>query len=646
MRTKVTLVLLFLNVVLFYYIFHYEEKWRDEQKFNDARRRVLGPEAAAIDSLTLSARNAPTIRATRQPDNSWQLSQPFPWPANPIAIDRLLKELQFLENYASFSVEDLPRTALTLADYGLDNPAFTLAFTAAGKTYELKVGDGTKVENRLYLLSPDGKRIHVIARAFADLLARPADELRVPALFTIPVFEVRSLGLQTTAPANLKVRLRRETGDRWAFETPILARARKAGVEATLNDLTNLRATRFLESREADPERTGLAAPALRITLEGNARRETLLIGATVPGDAAGHLHYAQLEDRPVVFTTALPAGFIDNLRTAQDKLRDPRLLDLEPTAIKALTLTFLGAPALTLQQLEAVDKVTTWQIVGRSAAGQPPRTQPADAAIVSDLLAKLTGLTARRFVSDAPSAADLENYGLTSRPEREIALTVNGPAERGPTVLQVGAALGRTDAAYARVGSAPFVYEIDTAILDATPSQALHYRDRTLRSLREGAGMRITGLKLVELGPERTVFEATNPAGLTGESLTAPELGGNLRAAAVTILGEVRDLRAKRFLAETFAATHADHDGRSWPWRYRLDVTIALSGGAEQTETSRLFLTERLAGSVQLAGTADFGGVTFEVTQPLIDALFALTFPRGEEAPAAATPAPLPAKP
>ena len=39
------------------------------------------------------------------------------------------------------------------------------------------------------------------------------------------VFEVRSLNMQTAAPANLKVRLRRDAAGRWAFEAPINARA-------------------------------------------------------------------------------------------------------------------------------------------------------------------------------------------------------------------------------------------------------------------------------------------------------------------------------------------------------------------------------------------------------------------------------------
>ena len=48
MRTKVTLVLVFLNVALFFFIFKFERGWRTERASLEARRRVLGPESADI----------------------------------------------------------------------------------------------------------------------------------------------------------------------------------------------------------------------------------------------------------------------------------------------------------------------------------------------------------------------------------------------------------------------------------------------------------------------------------------------------------------------------------------------------------------------------------------------------------------------
>ena len=231
MRSKVTVVLLFLNVILFYYIFHFEEKWRAERATLEARKRVLpGPEVAALDSLTRTSRTGPAVKLERRGE-SWRLTQPYDWPANPNAVARVINELQFLEHETSFAVADLAKSGQTLADYGLDQPAITLDFSSAGKTYTLKIGDDTKIGNRLYVLSPDGLRIHVVGRSLADSVGLSLDALRAESIFTVPVFEVRSLNVQTPA---LKVRLRRDAASRWAFETPILARASKSAVEVTI----------------------------------------------------------------------------------------------------------------------------------------------------------------------------------------------------------------------------------------------------------------------------------------------------------------------------------------------------------------------------------------------------------------------------
>ena len=49
---------------------------------------------------------------------------------------------------------------------------------------------------------------------------------------------------------------------------------------------------------------------------------------------------------------------------------------------------------------------------------GQDRQTTPADRGAVERFLTQLTQLSARSFVSDSPSSAELENWGF-NRPER-----------------------------------------------------------------------------------------------------------------------------------------------------------------------------------------------------------------------------------
>ncbi len=666
MRSKVTVVLLFLNVVLFCYIYYYDRPMIDARMLLEASHSVLPTEIASMDSLTRTSRAGEIVRIEKRPDASWWLTSPYDWPANPNAVTLIHNELQFLKNITSFPVADLTKGGQTLADYGLAEPAYTIEFTAAKKSFKLLIGDDTKSGNRLYVLSPDRARIHVVGRSLAESVGLPVADLRADTIFTIPVFEVRSLNIQTAAPSNLKVRLRRDATARWSFESPILARAAKNIVEVAINALNALNVKSFLDPRDTDLDRAGLTAPTLRVTLEGNARRETLLLGnaTATPGE-----YYAKIEDNAGVFTAVVPTPLLDVLRASQETLRDPHVADFDPATVTSLTLAVPGQPELSLLKLEPTAPVAGgavpsdpsakasataealakegWQVVVR-APGQAPVTSAADPEVLAELLQKIRLLSARKFLSDAPSAAEIENNGF-NRPEREITLglsTGGGPRGNEPStqVLQIGVSPDQPGKAFARLTNPPFVYEILPDILEDTPALALHYRQRLLRELPEGAI--ITSLALIDLASTgKPIFAQTLGDGDKNWDAPLAVEHEIVRKAITGLLAQLRVLRAQRFAADTFTPDHADTPLGPRQWRYRLDYTIAFNGGgAAQSTPASLFLTERIGGKTQLAGTADFGGVVFSITQDLIDALFSLTYTGpvdpGPVAPATTAPA------
>lgn len=635
MRTKVTLILVFLNVALFFFIFKFERGWRTEQASLEARRRVLGAGTADIRSIHISGPGVTAINLTRQDDN-WSLTEPIEWPANPHAVSRIINELQFLEHETSFSVADLEKNNQSLADYGLEQPRLTLTFTtgsnaggesqAADNTVTLGIGDETKVGNRLYILSPDGNRVHVVNLSLARSLIVPVEDLRADTIFSIPVFEARSLNLQTAA--NLRVRIRRE-GNRWAFEAPIIARASKTAVELSINALNSLRVRSFVPPGSVESSPAG--NPSLRITLEGNNRRETLILGheigttaitegaTTTTGSAATKPDVefnAMLEGKSTLFTVSLPAALVDALRNAQVVLREAKVLDFDASAVTAIVLNAPNQPELTLQQLETTTATpvagSTWQIVRRDTQ-QGPQTQPADAKKVQQLIEQLRQLSALKFVSDAPSEADLENWGF-NRPEREITLSLGSGDTASPVKLQIGLPTNREGNVYARLGNARFVYQIDGAILDETNPAPLAYRQRLLRELPAAA--RFSEFTITDLSDGTEVIKKSLATTLEGDDAKPVEI----------LLTHLRNLRAKRFVQDGFPTT-LSVDGTDRPWRYQLDATIILPGGSgEQTEAMTLFFSDRLGGDIQFAGSPDLGAV-FEIEQPLLDALWQLTY-------------------
>ncbi|MDB4384821.1 DUF4340 domain-containing protein [Opitutaceae bacterium] len=648
MRTKITLFLLLLNVVLFFFIFGVEREWQTERLIEESRSRVLGPEAANIQSLQISGSSLPNTVQLERNGESWRIIAPYEWPANPHAVSRIINELQFLEHYTSFTVDNLGATDLSLADYGLDNPNLTVTFrSGSGETAietSLVIGDKTKIGQRLYVLSPDGSRVHVVPDSLANSLSIELEQLRTNACFTIPVFEVRSLNLQNDGPANVRVRLRREN-NRWRFESPVVTRASKAQTEVAVSDIATLRTAEFLGAPSRQPElltTSGTNTPSLRITLEGNNRRETLLLGSEVPapesnGDAAAaptgtdQKYYAQMEGRDAIFTVTLPERLASNLRNAQRELREATILELDGRQIDSIALQDDLGQEIMIQKLdtneesEATEVISPWQVVNRESDGSL-RTFQADTQVVEDeLLRTLRLLRAETFERDVPTDADLEEWGL-KRPRRTITISFQSSLGGNPAPDAITLLVGTDqpgDNAYAKTERETFVYSIDDVFLRNTPLDPLHYRERLLRELPAGA--RITGLQLRDLSNDTEVLAQRLTAEDTWETVIATQPEAQ-RTSLTQLLDSLRTLRAQRIVADKFSES-VSVNSTSSDWRYQLEVRLSLSGdGGEQEELFTLFLADRDGGDRQLVGSPSLD-LIFEASPELIRAIWNLTY-------------------
>ncbi len=651
MRSKFTLVLLALNLALFGYLLLSERPWSATQRIDENRRRVLGPEAADLSSLEIALFPPPADNASdtppatdRQPDSvvrlerregSWFLAAPLDWPANDFAVRRILNELQFLEHETSFPVAEIARNEQTLADFGLQHPRVVVTATPAAPDssatppppFTLRIGATAAVGNRLYVLSPDERRIHVVGPGLAAALSLELAQLRSDQLFTIPVFEARALTLQAGVANAARTRLRRDQ-TRWLFEAPITARAAKTPVELAINDLNALRVARFIPADSAPPpEVTGLAAPRIRITLEGNARRETLQLGAPVvraigappvPEETETVELYARLDwrsvpsttDRPVLFTVHVPADLLKKLDAAQTELRDRRVLDLDPARVTALTLSAPRYPDLRIQKL---DTSSAWQIAAPAAASP----QRADPLLVGRLLQRLQLLEAIRFVSDAPSRPELENLGF-NLPQRVITLQL-APAAAGASgpstapaeiTLELAQPNPADPALYARVSGQPFIYAVPPELLAQIPVAPIVFRDRSLASLPEDVRISRLVIRRSDAPPETAPVLDHAPS---AEPVPAP---------LATLLAGLRDLRAQTIVREDVPPTVLV-EGVERPWAYQLEATL---DPAPPSGPLRLLLAERGGATTQLAASEELG-LVFSLEQPVLDALWQLLY-------------------
>jgi hypothetical protein len=334
------------------------------------------------------------------------------------------------------------------------------------------------------------------------------------------------------------------------------------------------------------------------------------------------------LEGRNVVFTVAMPPQLLDSLRNAQTALRETRILEFDASAVTKIELSSPMQPheaPLTLQRLEppvgqATTVVPPWQLVRRGEGAQGPQTLPADRTAVQRLLEHLSLLTAITFKSDAPTSADIEEWGF-NRPAREIALTLAGNAT--PLVLRIGTDANRS-AYYARVGTVSdagtSIYQIGPEIEQDLPLSYLAWRDRAVTEPLPPTA-RIGAIKLTDLESKQPLFDVA--FGAKGEPNPAPRDS----KAVKDLVSALRELRAKEFVPGGFAEK-ITAAGEERPWRFQLDSTILFPGVAdvEQPRVLTLYLTERLGGNQQFAGSKELDTV-FSLEQPLVDALWSLAY-------------------
>ena len=193
----------------------------------------------------------------------------------------------------------------------------------------------------------------------------------------------------------------------------------------------------------------------------------------------------------------------------------------------------------------------------------------------------------------------------------------------------------------YARLGPAAnpgsSIYAVDAGILRELPVAPRAWRDRLLRELPAGA--RLTALKLTDLSTNQVVLDVA-----LDDTGHPPAETKNTDAIA-TVLTSVRTLRAKEFILDAFA-DKVTVAGEERPWRYRLEATATLVGGAgEQTSVTNLLLSARVGGDQQLAGSPpnEYNAV-FSIEQPFLDALWTLTEAAHDPGPIPPlTPAPAP---
>lgn len=507
----------------------------------------------------------------------WRIAAPIEWPANLWSVQRLLDEVRFIDGDKGFATAETKAAGGSLATYGLAAPRWTLRATSdSGVAVEVKIGEN-KDTRRLFLLTPDGARIVPLGDAMAAALEAKPESYRVDKVFEIADFEVRTVSArvrQKDADAVTALSYeerarpgRRNQGPEWRFEAPFDALADPDRASKAIAELANLRAVKFDEAPESE---TGLATPELRLGLEGNSRRQVLLVGRPKVGSPAQR--WAKLEDNASLFLVEAKA--LAEWENPKATLASARPADFDPELASGLTISSAGR-FITLHRLDATGAEPRWEIPVAPGSTATKRRE-ADGKLIREFLVALTRLRAT-LAGPTASPALIPAAQLAAEPAHKVEIEFGGDRIT-LSFYPAPAALAAPGALLVHQKGTPLAALCDVSLLRSAQAAVdpKAWRNRGLADL--AAGAKVTGLRLTERADGKVLGEA--------------RLGPDGNWAGTGRLDPANSRRLAGTLMQVRATEFPTRDIGAGEFRYELRVTDQAAAGATgASETFRTYL-------------------------------------------------------
>lgn len=260
--------------------------------------------------------------------------------------------------------------------------------------------------------------------------------------------------------AQLEIRLHREPLGRWKMARPLEAAADEAAVGAILSALNSIEVKRTVEEKPgaADLKNYGLDSPEIKvlISLRNGVALPPVSVGGKTP---VGNSVYVRRGAETAVLLT--DASLRSNLEKKLNDLRDKRILDFGPDAVKQLALKGgKGDFALSKQG-------DTWFL-------DRPGHDRADQQEVQRLLTAIRNLSTQDFIDHSP--VELKKFGL-DKPRLKISV-VTGEGEAAREIF-FGNKREDGDEIYAVVDAKPPVYIVDESAYNRLNKQPTDFLEK-----------------------------------------------------------------------------------------------------------------------------------------------------------------------
>jgi Domain of unknown function (DUF4340) len=336
--------------------------------------------------------------------------------------------------------------------------------------------------------------------------------------------------------------LAKESSGDWRIIDPKPLRADQSAVSGMLADVSSLNSERLVDDKASNLAPFGLDQPTLELDLtEKDNKSQRLLIGNNTPTGSV----YAALANDPRVFTIA------SYTKTSLDKslndLRDKRLLPVSADKVSQIELIRKG------EDIEFGRNKDAWQIL-------KPKPYRADGTEVSDLLNKLTDAKMDLAGSDA---GDASSAFAKASPVATAKLT----DESGTQELQVRKS---KDTYYAKSSAVDGAYKVTSDLGKALDKNVDDFRNKKLFDFGYSDPNKI------ELHSGSKTYFLTRGTGGYADWWSN---GKKMDSSADTVVSDIRDLSASKFLDSGFSNPTIDLTVTSDDGKRIEKVAIAKSG-------------------------------------------------------------------
>lgn len=305
-RGRSFLFLLAIAAALGGYVWFVEMKRDLDSEGDAAREKLFAVEAAQIQEVRLTNEAGEQSTLRKAAEGRWSLVEEPGAEVDETEAGNITTGLATLE--ANRVVDEQPPS---LAEYGLEKPRVTAAFTdAAGTQHTLLIGSKTPTGGDLYAKLAGSPRVVLIGSYLEETFNRSRFDLRDKSVLK---FARDAVGALTLTSSEGTVSLARRDGA-WTITAPSAGPADDAAVDGLIGRLSAARMQSLVESPDAAA--TGLAKPAASVALTAGPTRAVLDIG----GPAGEGSVYARDSVRNLVFT--VEASLADELKKKPDDFR------------------------------------------------------------------------------------------------------------------------------------------------------------------------------------------------------------------------------------------------------------------------------------------------------------------------------------